>query len=390
MKVALIAPTQIPARQANTLQVMKMAQAFVITGHDLRMSVPTAIGEDREGFPEWQEIAHHYGLIHEFPVEIFPTRQALRKYDYAWAAVQWAQGWSADVVYTRLPQAAALSSTLGIRTVFEVHDFPHGFGGSRLFTRFLKGKGAARLVVISRTLTEDLRAKFGIPDGLPFTHIIPDGVDLERYSNLPGPKDSRIELLSSFGEQIDLKLNPDKFTIGYTGHLYPGRGVDLILNLAKRFPDMNFMLAGGEPVDVKRVSGLVAERGLGNITLTGFIPNADLPKFQAACDVLLMPYQQKVAASSGGDIARYLSPMKLFEYLACGRPICSSDLPVLREVLSIENAILLPANDINAWHSALLKLEGDSKLRIRLGKQASSTAALYTWDKRAEKVLAGL
>jgi len=94
---------------------------------------------------------------------------------------------------------------------------------------------------------------------------------------------------------------------------------------------VSFLLAGGEPEDVAALREKSANLGLSNVILTGFIPNADLPIYQAACDILLMPYQSQVAASSGGDIARYLSPMKLFEYLACGKPILSSDLPVLRE-----------------------------------------------------------
>ena len=95
------------------------------------------------------------------------------------------------------------------------------------------------------------------------------------------------------------------------------------------FRGWNFLIVGGEPQDVENLRQRVRVIGLKNVILTGFVPNARLPLYQAACDVLLMPYQRQVAASSGGDIARYLSPMKLFEYMACERPIISSDLPVL-------------------------------------------------------------
>ena len=131
-------------------------------------------------------------------------------------------------------------------------------------------------------------------------------------------------------------------------------------------------------------------RRLDNVILTGFIPNADLPLYQAACDVLLMPYQKHVAASSGGDIAAYLSPMKLFEYLACGRAILSSDLPVLREVLNPDNAVLLDPEDVEGWAAALRLLQNDAHLRAMLGEQARRDAALYTWEARAGAILAGL
>ena len=120
------------------------------------------------------------------------------------------------------------------------------------------------------------------------------------------------------------------------------------------------------------------------------MPNADLPLYQAACDVLLMPYQRRVAASSGGDIALYLSPMKLFEYLACGRPIISSDLPVLQEVLNPQNAILVAPEDQNAWEKALRELKTSPGLGERLGGQARCDAARYTWEIRARRIFAGL
>jgi glycosyltransferase involved in cell wall biosynthesis len=100
-----------------------------------------------------------------------------------------------------------------------------------------------------------------------------------------------------------------------------------------------------------------------------------------------MPYQQKVAASSGGDIARYLSPMKLFEYLACQRPIVSSNLAVLQEVLNPQNAILAPADDLAAWERAIQSLQRDSDLRDRLARQARQDAQRYTWEMRARRIL---
>jgi glycosyltransferase involved in cell wall biosynthesis len=100
-----------------------------------------------------------------------------------------------------------------------------------------------------------------------------------------------------------------------------------------------------------------------------------------------MPYQRQVAASSGGDISRYLSPMKLFEYLACERPIISSDLPVLREVLHAGNSILLPCDDIDAWVSAMHELETNSGLCRRLAARGHQEAQQYTWEARARKIL---
>lgn len=382
MKVAVVAPTFLPARRANTIQVMKMAQALTQLGHTLRLAVP--------GIPPqpltWDELAQHYGLRHKFTVEWLPAWRPLRRYDYGYQAVRWARRWGAEVLYTRLPQAAAMASQLGMATIFEVHDLPQGTLGPMLFRLFLKGRGARRLVVISRALARDLAQRLGIPETPPFTLIAPDGVDLERYEHLPAPSQARQMLATKCG----LSLPVERFTVGFTGHLYPGRGVELIANLAAHLPEMTFLVVGGEPQDVQRWRDEVKSRRSMNLILTGFVPNAELPLYQAACDVLLMPYQRRVAASSGGDIASYLSPMKLFEYMACGRAILASDLTVFREVLTPEMARLLPPADEDAWVGALRGLQADPAERARLGEAARRQVGRYTWEERARRILQGL
>jgi glycosyltransferase involved in cell wall biosynthesis len=374
VKIALVAPTHLPARRANTVQVMKMAQALALLGHEVRLAAP-----QRPAQPvSWSELARHYGLRVEFPVEWLPAHQALRRYDYGLRAVAWTRRWRADLLYTRLPQAAALGSLLDLPTIFEAHDLPQGRMGVWLLRAFLRGSGARRLVVITRVLADDLAA-IGAPPA-PFTQIAPDGVDLERYQDLPTPEEAR--------RRLGGKLRAWRFTAGYTGHLYTGRGAELILRLAARLPQMDFLLAGGEAADIAHYQARAV--GLENVFFADFVPNADLPLYQAACDALLMPYQTRVAASSGGDISRYLSPMKLFEYLACGRAVLSSDLPVFREALSEQNALLLPADDLEAWAAALLRLHGDPSLREQLGAQARREAQKYAWEVRSARLLEGL
>jgi glycosyltransferase involved in cell wall biosynthesis len=239
------------------------------------------------------------------------------------------------------------------------------------------------LVVITAALKDALASQFSLPDPLPLI-IAPDGVDLARYENLPSPAEAR-QSLSSI---IDIPNSA--FVAGYTGHLYPGRGTALIFELAARLPDVVFLLVGGEPPHVANLRKQAQSRGLENILLTGFVPNAELSLYQAACDMLLMPYQQQVAASSGGDIARYLSPMKLFEYLASGRVILSSDLPVLQEVLNAENAILLPPDNPDAWVAAIQNLRHHPEKHTQLAIQAKRDAQKFSWENRAQKILSAI
>jgi glycosyltransferase involved in cell wall biosynthesis len=393
MKIAIIAPTAIPARSANSIQVMKMAQALVELGHEVHVAAPEQLLRNKPNETRWDKIALHYGLRRSFPLEWLPANAYLRRYDYAWRGVGWARGWGTELIYTRLPQAAALASLLGVRTILEAHDLPGGTMGPILFRLFLRGRGALRLVVISQALERDMRERTAAFSGPPFALVAPDGVDLARYAGLPEPSDARQEILAHLetcASRAGGAFNPARFTVGYTGHLYAGRGINLILKMAKCLPEVNFLIVGGEPADFDRLVESIREAGSRNVVPVGFVPNADLPIYQATCEVLLLPYQHRVAASSGGDIAPYLSPMKLFEYLACGRAVCSSDLPVLREILSEGNAVLLPPDDVTAWVSAIQDLQVNVELLASLSEAARRTAEAYSWEHRAMRILEGI
>jgi glycosyltransferase involved in cell wall biosynthesis len=103
-----------------------------------------------------------------------------------------------------------------------------------------------------------------------------------------------------------------------------------------------------------------------------------------------MPSQRSIAGSSGGDIGKVASPMKTFEYLASGRAIVASDLPVFREVLNPGNAVLLPPEDTAAWVRTLEALMHDPNRREQLGRQARLDARQYSWLERARHSLEGL
>ena len=386
MKIALIAPTYLPARRANTIQVMKMAQAFTNLGHQVRVLVPGMADNGQEGELQWEKLASHYGLQSVFEVVWLPVRPYMRRYDYGFLAVRAAQKWEADLVYTRLPQAAVIAAWKRMETIYEIHDIPQGTVGPVLFRSYLKAPGARRLVTITQALKDEIINRFGLKDSPPPIVVALDGVDLDRYQDIPKPTDAR----RLFNAQSNLNMDEERFTIGYTGHLYSGRGVELMLGMAERLPNITFMLTGGEHEDVTNLRIRVESRNLRNVILTGFIPNSELPCYQAACDLLLMPYQRKVAGSSGGDISKYLSPMKLFEYMACGRPILSSDLPVFREVLNERNAVLIIPDDIDQWIENIEALISDSDTRRELSERAKMDVKQYTWKTRAERILSGI
>jgi glycosyltransferase involved in cell wall biosynthesis len=372
MKIALIAPTAIPAQTANSVQVMKMAQALTGLGHKVRVFAP-----GRDPNLGWKKIAKQYGLSEKFKMRWVTSLQSLRRYDYALGALRQARQWGAEVIYTRLPQAAAISAGRGTPTIFELHDLPSGTMGPWLMRRFLAGKGAGRIVVNTGNLEKEIKSAYSLPKKRGFLLLAANGVDLDRFSQLASPQKAR--------QKLGL---PQNFTAGYTGHLYAGRGIEMILEMAQLLPQMRFLLVGGRDADVERLR--TETKHLPNVTFAGFVPNADLPIYQAAADVLLMPYGSKVAASSGGDIAAFTNPLKMFEYLACGRPILASDLPILTEILNYKNAIILPKNHVDAWVLSLQELQRTPERRKALSKAGRETAMQFSWEKRAEKILRGL
>jgi glycosyltransferase involved in cell wall biosynthesis len=94
----------------------------------------------------------------------------------------------------------------------------------------------------------------------------------------------------------------------------------------------------------------------------------------------------------GEDEARWVCPIKLFEYMAAGKPIVCSDWDVARQVLDDgRNGLLRAADDPAAWEEALVYLRDHVSTRERLGRQAQQDFEVkHPWKKRAERVLESL
>jgi len=353
---------------------MKVCQAFLDAGHDVRLWLPAERTEVSE-----EDLRHWYGLHRSIPMTRLVSLGLLRRYDFSWRAVYQARRWKADLVYCWPLQAAYISTRRGLPTALEIHDQPHGRFAPALMKSILGSKYTVRVLPITSALRSWLAETYNVQMEPPRTVIVPMGVDLEPYRDLPAPEHARALL----------NLKPG-ISIGYTGHLYPGRGLELMASLARLNPEINMLWVGGEPVDVERWRRRLEGERITNLALSGFIPNEQLPLYQAACEILLMPYQHAIAGSSGGDTARFASPMKVFEYLAAGRAILSSDLPVLREVLDETCSVLLSADDLTAWDQALKGLLQDPEQRAYLGKAAADKAQGYSWMARAGRILGGL
>jgi glycosyltransferase involved in cell wall biosynthesis len=374
MKVACISASHVPSTTANSMQVMKACQALNQLGHEVHLFLPRQKHQLNNS-----DLTSYYGLKTQFPIEWLSSRPSFHRYDFAFQALRKARHFDADVSYVWFLQAGIFSLLAHLPVLIEIHGPPEGNFGPTLFRLFQRIPGKKRILPITHALAKQIQARFNYDvNNLLLTQISPNGVDLDRYYDLPDPSVAR-QLLGL----------PPMLTAGYTGNLYPGRGMTLMVELAKRFPHICFLWVGGYPSDVIGWRDRLSAEKIVNITLTGFVQNSELPLYQAAADILLMPYEKLITGSSGGNSTTYASPMKMFEYMASKRAIVSSDLPVIQEVLNSSNAKLCPPEDINAWSEAIGCLITDEEKRHELAQHAWLDVQQYTWLERARNALAG-
>ena len=370
MKIAYIAASVIPSWTANSVQVMKVCQALTQNGEQVTLYVPG------KSSCSWEELAAHYGVTTVFPIKWVVFSPAFKKIDFVLSALQQARRQKCELVYTRLLWAAVIAELMGFPVIFEIHDRPMGRMGSRLLKWLVKSRGTKRIVLITHALKRILEAENQLTFKTEEIFIAPDGVDLERYAEKLTPAEARKQL------RLD-----EKFTAVYSGGFYEGRGLEILKDLASNFPQVQFLWVGGKEDVVDRWKADIAKAQIGNVLLTGFVENKLLPLYQMAADILLMPYGKTIAGSSGGDIAEVSSPMKMFEYMASGRVILTSDIPVLHEVLNGSNALFYNPENIDDLNSKFADLISDESKRKKLADHALQDVRGYTWQERMKRIL---
>jgi glycosyltransferase involved in cell wall biosynthesis len=367
VKIAYISNSFLPSRAANTVHVLKMCDAFASNDHVVRLFVRC-----RNGPTPADEIKELYGLEQRLDVRCVRERRWKRWiHMYALIATLRARAWGAEIIYSRLLSACYFGALLRAPVVFEAHKPVVGRLDSWMFRYLARSARLKRVVVISRALKEEFVARAADLESRIL--VAPDGADPIPEDMLPDWNPSR----------------SGRLRIGYIGHLYPGKGMELIPVIARRLDWAEFRIIGGTNADINRWRGILAD--LLNVEFEGYLPHAAAISRAAQFDVLIAPYLRNAAQEDGQDIARWMSPLKLFEYMATGRPIICSDLPVLAEVLEHErDAILCDPDDPDQWVAALTRLRQDPDLRARLGANARRRLHReFTWSRRAAAVLEG-
>lgn len=384
MRILYLADIRFPLERANGIQTMETCYALAERGHAITLVVRRDRVSPRRDPFAFYGLAPQARLVIEQAWVNGPA--VTRRVGYLAYALSHAVARARyDVILTRdLGVAAALLRVPGrLRppVVYESHGLASVFAeqmpsvvtgtrpASRLKQRRLLGRErrvwqrAEGYITITHALAADLLARFGPRDRVA---TIPDGV--------------RLDATRCF-VPLQARAVP---VVTYVGHLYPWKGAHLLLSALAELPGVRGVVAGGHPaeVDLPRMQALAASLGLADrVTFTGWVERSRIPAFLAEADVLVLPN------TSTPISLHYTSPLKLFEYMAAGKPIVASDLPAIREILKDgHDACLVEPGNAHALAVAIRRVLDDRALAERIARTAFDEAAAYTWARRAERI----
>jgi glycosyltransferase involved in cell wall biosynthesis len=381
MNLVYLADTHIPSRATNGMQIMQMCAAFAACGVDVTLVHPHRFGNRPEGFDG--DVHAFYGVPDTFRRVTLPTPLTLRltgfrRYARVARAVPFA-GWLAArsrpradpfVVYSRSFTGSWLALEArrlwGNRSacrsvVIELHGLP---GAKRAWDVIER---AHAVVAISTSLADRVRARACLKRPILVEH---DGVDLTQFVVT---SEDRLRVRS------ELAIDDDVTLVGYAGRVNAGKGAITLLDAATRLDDQSvrFLLVGKV---YEGLEAIAATRP--NVILRGFVPPPDVPAYLAASDILVLPTSVTLPYSD------FTSPLKLFEYMASGRPIVCSDLPVLHEVVQPrKTALMFPPDDPDGLAMTIQELCNNRPLASHIADEARRAVTRHTWDARAERIL---
>jgi glycosyltransferase involved in cell wall biosynthesis len=164
---------------------------------------------------------------------------------------------------------------------------------------------AAHIILTSSKHLQQRLSRYG-----KLAHLVPNGVDREHFNlerNLPLPPD-----LSTIPSPI----------IGYYGAIAEWFDLDLLTYAAEQLPQYSFVLIGDCTVNAERL------RALPNVYFLGEKPYQELPNYVNHFEIAVIPFKRN-------ELTISTNPVKLYEYLATGKPIVSVDLPEIKPFANV-------------------------------------------------------
>jgi glycosyltransferase involved in cell wall biosynthesis len=280
-----------------------------------------------------------------------------------------------DIAYTRSPALLPALLKTGVPVVLELHQLPRF--ARRLFVE--ECNACARVACLTSPMRDEL-LRWGVKNEKLW--VEGDAVDLDRFENLPSQAKARSKW----------NLKTERLVVGYVGRLTTlgkEKGVATLLEgLAETKGSKRFFgfVVGGPEADKARYEKMARKLGLtdDDVFFAGEIPAADVPTALSACDVLAMPFP---------DLPHYrthMSPLKMFEYMAADRPLLTTDLPTVRDVLSEKTAVFCAPGNTVDFAKALEWIAAHPEEAADRAHAAAALVRRHTWQERMARILDGL
>ena len=352
-----------PSQRANNVQVIQMCEALTRFGYEVTL----VCYKTRELSEE--EIFDAYGVVDSFRLFFIEVRS--ERYKFFRSLLQFVMLVMKipkdAVVYGRDVYPLIMCAFFGRFTSYEAHGDPMNSVENLAMNLLVKLPNLKKIVAISNGLSTRICERY---------HLTPASVLVAHDGCNPN--------------QISSEVVSNKAVrgVGYVGSLdVSGRGVDVVLYLAERHPELHFHVVGGHANQVDYWQRKASK----NVIFHGFVKHSEVSDKLEMFDIALMPYQHDLKLSgSKVSTIEYMSPMKMFEYMAAAKIIISSDLPVLREVLDESNSYLVQCDRYADWSSAIQEIVDDpARARLKAQGARKLLEAEYTWNARVERLLHG-
>ncbi len=362
MKIAYISSARIPDEWAHVFHIMHMCESFAHMGHKVKLVIPYRNKMSTIDPFIHASVKPNFTIVRLPCLDFFAGTTSVwwfyvRTISFFLSAKIYLMFASYDILYTR----EFLAPYFFKNFFFEAHT-------AKISNQVLKR--ARGVVTVTSFIKDVLKWR-----GYEGEHILvePDAVDLHQFIN-----DSPKEIL-----RRELKL-PNGLLIGYVGTLKTmdkEKGLKTMMDVLKLIPQVSLVIVGGEKHHVEEYRKIAEDAGLlPRIMLTGTVSHTLVSKYLHAFDVVVAPFP---------DIEHYrfyMSPLKIFEYMASGTPMVVSDLPSLREVLTEQTTCFVPPENVKAFGLAIQNLIEHPDQAHALGQRAKKAVIYHTWDKRAERI----
>lgn len=370
MKLIYFSDSAIPSRSPNSIHVMKMCQAFANSKDNIEVIL---YGKTTKAcFKNIKDIYSYYNVTSNFKLKIIPKFSFYGSGLFYNLVIPFFVIFSrADIFYCRSIIAAFFGVVFKKNVVFEMHEpfLMKGFRLEFMFKTIIESKSLNKLVVISEALKTYTESNYNI-DKLKII-VAHDGADPIDFDNAN-------------------KINFKNFSVGYVGSLYEGKGMEIIADLSFRMPNVDFHIVGGLPTQIAEWQTKLGK--CSNIFFHGFKKQNEIASYLLSFDILIAPYLNEVLVSKkkgANNLALWMSPLKLFEYMSAGKPILTSNLPVIKEILTHnETAFLCDPSVIDDWGDSIEWIKQNPKDSAKISLKAfEKFSSKYTWAKRAEHLI---